>query len=321
MMEPQRRDDVDVTVQRPNWTTMALIGGLLVLVLVLGYVATRGNPDQDKLTNTGVASAPVKGLNAEKLCASGATYDLIKRELFRRAAQVRGSDQAVFDRLSGAAVVRMENPVMESRDSSTGGVNCAGSLSVDLPPGVAVVGGRRSLSADVDYTVAAAADGSGPVVLLKNADAIITPLATLAQVSQPVADETRPTADANTAEPVNQGTPSAPQPPVAPVQPSPPAEPRPVATRPSFDCSAARTRGELAVCNEPGLAALDRQMAAQFSRAFASASPEEREILRQSAHRFYSYRDRCPSTACMSDAYTGRMREIRDIMEGGWQPR
>nr|NUR37836.1 hypothetical protein [Sphingomonas sp.] len=75
------------------------------------------------------------------------------------------------------------------------------------------------------------------------------------------------------------------------------------------------------MCNEAGLAALDRQMAAQYSRAFAAASPEEREILRQSAHRFYAYRDRCPNTACMGDAYTGRMREIRDIMEGRWQAR
>ena len=51
-----------------------------------------------------------------------------------------------------AAVLRMENPVMESQDSTTGAVNCSGSLALDLPPGVAVVGGRHSLSSDVDYT-------------------------------------------------------------------------------------------------------------------------------------------------------------------------
>ena len=79
-----------------------------------------------------------------------ATYDLIKRELFRRAAQLRGSDQAAFDKLAAFAVVRMENPVMESEDSATGAVNCSGSLSLDLPPGVAAVGGRRTLMSDVD---------------------------------------------------------------------------------------------------------------------------------------------------------------------------
>jgi hypothetical protein len=34
-----------------------------------------------------------------------------------------------------------------------------------------------------------------------------------------------------------------------------------------------------------------------------------------------AYRDRCPTNACIGDAYVGRMREIRDIMEGRWQPR
>jgi hypothetical protein len=153
-----------------------LIGGLIVLVLVIAYFATRGNSNQDKLTQNEVAqtSAQTKA-PPEKLCASNQTYDLIKRELFRRAAQLRGSDQAAFDQLSGYAVVRMENPVMESQDNATGGVNCSGSLSLDLPPGVGIVGGRRTLTSDVDYTVQAAADGSGNVVVLRNAEAIIAP--------------------------------------------------------------------------------------------------------------------------------------------------
>jgi uncharacterized protein len=61
-------------------------------------------------------------------------------------------------------------------------------------------------------------------------------------------------------------------------------------------------------------------MAAQYGRAYSFASPEQRDLLRETARRFYSYRDRCPDTRCVGDAYAGRMREIRDIMEGRWQP-
>jgi uncharacterized protein YecT (DUF1311 family) len=158
------------------------------------------------------------------------------------------------------------------------------------------------------------------VALLKNADAIVTPLATLAQVSPPSTSD-QPTepeqGQQSTAEPPQANPAPVPSPP--PVTPAAPV--RPVSARPSFDCSDARTRGEVAVCSDAGLAALDRQMAAQFARAFAAASSEERDILRQSAHRFYAYRDRCPTNACIGDAYTGRMREIRDIMEGRWQLR
>ena len=312
-MEPDRNRDVHQPVRNTNWTTIALIGGLLLLLLIVGYFATRRNSDQDKLTNTQAAATnATQAPSPEKRCGSKATYDLIKRDLFKRAAQLRGSDQAAFDQLSAVAVLRMENPVMESEDSSTGAVNCSGSLSLDLPPGVAVVGGRHTLTSDVDYTVQQAADGSGPVLLLRNADAIVTPLATLSRTAQPAPQPM----DLVT----NEAGPSeltAPQ--TSPIVQAPVA-PRPAVTHPSFDCGKARSRSEVAICSDAGLAALDRNMAAQYARSIAVATPVQEALLRRTRDRFLGYRDRCPNNACIGDAYVGRMREIRDIMEGRWQP-
>ena len=316
MTEPERSADVHRPMRRLNPTVLLLLAGVVVLLLLIAYFASRRNPDQDKLTGNQITTAQPATLS-EKRCASQATYELIKRELFRRAAQLRGSDQAAYDKLAAYAVVRMENPVLEGETKDTGAVNCSGSLSLDLPPGVAVVGGRRTLTSDVDYTVQPAADASGNVILLRNVDAIVTPLATLARVGQPPAAPA--TAETNATAPQ--------QPPVeAPETPpsSPPAQPsptRPSSTSASFDCAKARTKGEIAVCSDAGLATLDRNMAAQYGRAVAQASPEQLDLLRQTAHRFYAYRDRCPNNACIGDAYVGRMREIRDIMEGRWRSR
>ena len=311
-MEPEPAGGVQSPVRKLNWTTLALIGGLLLLALVIAYFATRGNADQDKLTNAKVAASTVP--SREKLCASQATYDLIKRDLFRRAAQVRGSDQAAYDQISASAVLRMENPVMESEDGTSGAVHCSGSLSLDLPPGIAVVGGRRTLSADVDYSVQQAADGSGPVVLLSNADPIITPLATLTRVAQPAPPVSVPPEANGTAAEAPAGDETQPI-----SQPSAPAQSAPVPqlARPSFNCANARSRGEVAVCGDTGLAALDRAMTTEYGQAFAVATPEQREILRETAHRFYAYRDRCPDRQCIAAAYAGRIREIRAIIEGG----
>lgn len=298
---------------------MALIAAAVLIGLLLAYVATTRNPDQDKLSSNEVAGT--NAADPEKRCASQATYDLIKRELFRRAAQARGSDQAVYGRLSAYAVLRMENPVMESQDKDSGAINCSGSLSVDLPPGVVVVGGRRTLMSDLDYTIQRAADGSGDVILLRNADAIITPLATLSRTAQAQqsaapqgASEQVPEAGpAQTAAPA----PAAAPPPAAPApQPGPPQA---ATARPSFNCANARTSGERAVCSDAGLAALDRNMAAQYGRAAAQADPEQRRLLEQTRNRFLRYRDHCPTRACIGDTYTGRIREIRDIMSGNWQ--
>ena len=315
-MEPHADEDVHPGVRRLNWTTIALIGGLILVVLLVAYFASSRNSDQDKLTQNELASAEnqANAPTPEKLCANRTTYDLIKRELFRRAAQLRGSDQSAFDKISAAAVLRMENPVMESEDKSTGAVNCSGSLSLDLPPGVAVVGGRRTLTADVDYTVQQAADQSGAVVLLRNADPIVTPLATLARmggesaVVSPASNEVapeQPEANVGASESLK-------------AQPGPQTS---FPGRPSFDCSKARTNGEIKVCSNPGLAALDVNMATQYRRAIESATPEQRQLLERTRSRFLAYRDRCPNRSCIGDAYVGRMREIRDIMEGRWQPR
>jgi uncharacterized protein YecT (DUF1311 family) len=326
-VDPERGSGVQRFVRTPNWTTLALIGGLIILALVVAYFASSRNPDQDKLSGSklGQSVSDSKAPAPEKLCANNQTYDLIKRELFRRAAQLRGSDQTAFDQLSSYAVVRMENPVMENEDSKTGAVSCSGSLSLDLPPGVAIVGARRTLSADVDYTVQQAADGSGNVVLLRNADAIIAPLATLARLNQPTQSpepQTAPPEQTNGALP--QQPQSAPQPvaPQAPTQTQPSVRPsrEPSAAHPSFDCAKARTKGELAVCSNAGLAALDRNMSSQYSRAMEDASPSQRDLLRSTRDRFLAYRDRCPNRSCIGDAYVGRMREIRDIMEGRWRP-
>jgi hypothetical protein len=43
-------------------------------------------------------------------------------------------------------------------------------------------------------------------------------------------------------------------------------------------------------------------------------------LLQSTRNRFVAYRDRCPNRQCIADAYLSRMREIRDIMEGRWQP-
>jgi hypothetical protein len=53
----------------------------------------------------------------------------------------------------------------------------------------------------------------------------------------------------------------------------------------------------------------------------ADASSEQRAILNRTRDAFLRYRDQCPSNSCIAETYQGRMREIRDIMRGTWQPR
>ena len=318
-MTPDRNPDPRVS--RPmRRLTPTQVGLIIAAVLILAFaiwiaVGLRGgNPDTlpDNQTAAAAQTSPAK------ICASQTTYDLIKRELFRRAAMLRGSDQAAFDKLATYAVVRIDRPLLASEDESTGAVGCTGSLTLDLPPGVAVVGGRRSLTGEIGYALQGSADGNGKVLTLTNADAIVTPLATLARVGGGAVDPLAPAQpdplapDLELPPPAEAPPPGAPPPVVAPPPPSPQAS-----ANPSFNCANARTRGEIAVCRDPGLAALDRQMAAQYRSAFASSDRRTRAELERSRGRFLGYRDRCPSDDCIADTYRGRIREIRDIVDDG----
>lgn len=310
--------------------------GLFLLALVVWFAVglVRGG-DQDRLQDDQLANGSADGpataaQRPEDRCATQATYDLMKRELFRQAASLRGSDGPVFDRLSAYAALRVEAPVMEQQDEGLGMVSCAARVALDLPPGVAVVGGRRTLAANVSYAVQPAADGSGDVLTLRGADAIAVPLATLARdggqaATSPAPQEEPAVTSAGSAASEPEPEPATPS--SRPVQPVP-APPPPAAAprteraetsaRPSFSCDRARTRTEIAVCRSPNLAQLDREMASFYTRSYRAADPETRRLLEQTRNRFLGYRERCGSDACIADAYRGRITEIRDIMDGRW---
>ncbi|NUT01758.1 MAG: hypothetical protein HOP96_12375 [Sphingomonas sp.] len=299
-------------MQRVNPTVLAAIALGILILLIVGMMVFAGRSEEDdRLTGNEVAS---RSEDPESLCGSQRTNDLIKRELFQRAAAARGADEAAFAKVARYSSLRLEAPALRDEDGSTDAVTCSGTLTLDLPPGVAAAGGRRSLTADVLYTVQKAPDESGDMVTLSNAEEIITPLSELAKTDTP--------AEASTDMPANQIAP-VPADPLAPIPapPSPSASPESAAAvTPSFNCASARTSGEVAVCNDDRLAVLDRRMATQFGGALKDADPAQRTQLIRTRDAFLTYRDRCTSNECIAETYRGRMREIRDIMLGRWQP-
>lgn len=286
-------------------TTLWLLGGFAALLLVVLFFVGQRSGDQDRLDDATFTSAEQS--EAAKGCKGRAVLAGLKSALFDRALQIRAKDEAAYRQIAAVAVVRMENEALEEEGGDE--LACTASVAIDLPPGIVASGGRRNLMGDVDYMVAS--DGRG--VALRNSPNLVQALAELSRsrgaITAPIDDPDHGAMP----DAVVPGEVVAPQP-----APSPPPS---VSFRPSFDCARARTRGEQAVCGDPGLAALDRQMAAQYGRAVAAVPPDRQAILRQTRDRFLSYRDNCPNSQCIADAYNGRMREISDIVAGRWQPR
>jgi len=284
------------------WLLIALVGAVLAGLLLASSVwDSRFKSDEDATGNEVAATGTAPDL--EKWCAAQTTYDALRRELFRRAAQVRGSDDQAYTRLEDFALLRMNAPVARGVDDQLRSVTCSGTAILELPPGVEVAGGRRSLSGDVDYMIQPAADGTGNVIRLGNADSIVVPLATLSRSHAPEnAPLVPPTNEVQTEPDTNQ-----------------PEQDQQAQSSPSFDCRNARSRSEVTICNDPGLASLDREMATSFNRALIGADGRQRQLLQGSRARFLSYRDRCATNQCIADVYRSRMQEIDDIMANRWR--
>lgn len=289
---------------------VALLAAVAAGVLMASSVWTNKFNDEEKASEAVPANAVVE--SPERKCAAPSVYDAIKREIFRRAAQTRGADEQEFVRISDFALLRMESPYLRGVDERLQRIDCTGVVRLQLPPKIVTSDGTGSLRASVDYAIQPAADGTGNIVVLGNTDAITVPLATIHRVGgAPV-----PSMEIDNAlEPENgvgaeeQGTAET----TAPEQSANPGGP-------SFDCSNVQSGTEARICSDPGLASLDRDTAWGYSRALSQATPDQRQILQSTRQSFLAYRDRCNSRSCIANAYMGRMREIRDIISGRWQP-
>jgi hypothetical protein len=256
-----------------------------------------------------------------KACASEATYARLKELVFDEAARIRNSDPRNLDPLSAAAVVRMEDPVVKSRDEALNVTVCSGRFILELPPGAEnAFDGKRRLDAEVEYAAQAAADGSGLVYQMDGAEPIIYRLATFGMQGRPLPKivafpqpSAPPGAPPQVAVVEPAAEPSRPPPKMEATPPPPQAR---VTVRPSFNCRYARTGTEKMVCGSPRLAARDREMASLWYALMARSDPATRTHLRRTRDAFLGRRERCGSEGCVEAAYVSRMAELRSIASG-----
>lgn len=290
--------------------TIALIALLVVIAAAFGLSLTRMGEPSEK----GGQVSEEKEEAIEDLCASRETFNGLKQVVFDQAARMRTTEDPNFGILAANAFVRMENPVVASRNEDIDLTRCSGRFILEVPPGAErAFDGERRLTADIFYEVQSAADGSGLVYRLSGAETIVSRLAAFdigAQRLEPaepvLPDDFLDGLGTEPLEPTGMPAPADPSP-----APTPPARED---SNPSFDCDDARTRSELMVCGSGRLGTLDRRMADMYEDAMDDADGETRRRLVRTRDNFLAYRDRCRDEACIAQAYDGRMREIRDIM-------
>jgi hypothetical protein len=313
---------------------MAFVGRQWLMALACmataacGLTEPKNSVDEQKAARQRVAAQRLKAT-----CASDATNDRLKQVAFDEAIRIRNADPQNLDLLSTHALMRVENPIVKSRDDTLDVTVCSGRLILHVPPGAEkAFAGKTQLAADIEYAAQAAADGSGLVYQIKGAEPIIYSLAAFdlkAEAYRPAAPARQipPAAVAVATERAVELPQSAPPVAVAPARPTPtaaaptapapkaaaPTTPQRASTSPSFNCRSARARSERMVCNSALLASLDRTMSSQFYSELDRGDERTRAALRRTRDQFLARRNRCSDGQCVAQVYRGRMEEIRDI--------
>src|SRR4051812_15047723 len=279
---------------------------LLIMVAAMALVASGCDWMERKDAPPRVDAAKARLQQVRQACASKLTYARLKEYVFDEAARIRNSDPRRLDSLAAYSVVRMEEPVVKSRDDDLNIIVCSGRFVLDLPPGIQdAFDGQTSIKADVEYAAQGAVDGSGLVYSMSGAEPIIYRLAAVGLSARPLPQIAATQSDAIDRPAAPVVAPDAPpRPAVAPPRPTPPPrvvapppkkpepqlaarpQPRPSlesdrGARPSFNCGYAKTRSEKMVCRSGALAAADRRMSAAYYSQMAGAPPGAKRALRR----------------------------------------
>ena len=233
-------------------------------------------------------------------CSDPSADDLIKREIFRLAADRPAVDRKLLDEVASRADIRVRSG--SAARSGSGG--CSGWLAIDLPRGLVVDGGRTNLNADVTFGIERGGGGLR-LARLSGANSLVRSLATLGP--EPKEPETKQVASV---EPVRTG----------PKSTKLAARARPETKAPSVAaqtaCDGVSSGPDRMICANSNLASLDRQLALLYGQSWKQADETKRAALVGTRQRFNERRDACGSPNCMTTAYVSRLREISDIMAG-----
>lgn len=261
------------------------------------------------------------GEGAEALsaaCDGDGAAALIKQELFRRAAILRGRDGPRVEAAAGRSLIRVQAEPVPGPVPDARGARCSGWVALDLPPGLVVDGGRSNLNSEVHYAVAGRPGGTLRLADVSGADALVASLATLATAAAleevaeavpaavPAPPAVRPARDRA----VPQAVPA--------TQAAAKAPARGARSRPG--CRYATGRSQNAICGSANLAALDRSLAMFYAQSLGRADDERKAALVSSDAGFASRREACRTQSCLTAAYLGRMREVSAIMAKKAQP-
>lgn len=222
-------------------------------------------------------------------CVSPEVTSTLGDIVFEAVSDAVSGDTSEIEDLRDEAEVSLEMAVLDKVDQDNGRTDCSARFVVAIPEDFQdMFDGEEQVSADFSYSIQPAADGDGAVV--EADESLVSVVETIANAF----------VDAD-----------APAQAEKPAQKAAPAQATTKTYNPSFSCSGRLSFTEQAICEDPTLSRLDRQLAQVYREARSlAASPEARRQLANEQRAWVQERDACANNTgyeCYVNTYESRI--------------
>jgi hypothetical protein len=236
-------------------------------------------------------------------CTSRAVVEKLRDAIFDTAiAKVEEEEATKLNSLRSVVSGRLENPLVLGFDEALQRSECSGMIIFGLPPNTKEAFKTAQLTAEIGYAVQPAADKSGLVVAAIGIEPLVDRLTDGAERKRENSGSAaRRDPFGNLFEPDRRG------PPPPPVDLSGP----PIASiTPSFACKGKLNRVERIICDDAGLADMDRGMAEAWREAKVRTPPGDMARLEAKRRAWLNERNSCSDGICIAASYDGWTSEL-----------
>lgn len=246
-----------------------------------------------------ISNIPTTGAS---LCANQTNINSIKSIVFDNAISTTGEDPTTINDWRATFTATVTMPLLQGVDEKLKRTDCSGRFVLTVPQTTrSKFGGESELKADITYFIQPSADGNGNIVHVDGIDFLVNKIveanananaAVIARQAeaQQIAEQAKANAIANIGGPQLA-----------------------VTYNPSFDCSRRLNNTERMICQDEGLARLDRQLSDSFRYKVSLYYGAQKQALLAGQRQMLAQRAACPDINCLYQWYDKDIQWVNSL--------
>jgi hypothetical protein len=239
------------------------------------------------------------GDGTAKSCGSPETYETIKKIVFDNAVSSAVDGSVMINDWRKLTSLTVENPLVSGVNKEIARTDCVGRIIISIPESERQkFGGEAQIKADVTYFAQPSADGKGDVISVDGIAPIVNRIVEANASAIGLLEANRIENERVQANAKAQAIAKA-------------GGPQLQATyNPSFDCTGRLKNVERMICQDEGLASLDRNLSATFRNKIVSLDVGYKQPILAEQRQNLAARANCPDIACLYEWYNNNQNWV-----------